>query len=88
MLLIDRRNRERPEMNSEMTLTYGPVFLIAFTLQQLFVFYAIYRIFFKPDDKETFRKKVLDALRNRFRRGEIDSCGYKKLERDIENLEL
>ena len=75
-------------MNTEMTFSYGPMFLIVLTIQQLFVLYAAYRIFFKPDDKNTIRKKVLDALRNRFRRGEIDFGGYKKLERDFTNLDL
>lgn len=75
-------------MNAEMTLTYGPVFLFVFTLQQLFLLYAVYRIFFKPDGKRTIRKKILDIIRNRFRRGEIDFGGYKKLERDFNNLEI
>ena len=55
-------------MNAEMTLTYGPVFLIVFTLQQMFLLYAIYIIFFKSDGKKTIREKILDVLRNRFRR--------------------
>ena len=71
-----------------MTLAYGPVFLVAFTLQQIFLFYAIYIVFFKPDGKKTTRKRILDALRNRFQRGEIDYVGYKKLEKDFENLEI
>lgn len=71
-----------------MTFTYGPVFLIFLTIQQLFVLYAVYRIFFKPDGKESIREKVLKALRNRFRRGEIDFAGYKKLERDFLKLEI
>lgn len=75
-------------MNTEMTFTYGPVFLIFLTIQQLFVLYAVYRIFFKPDDKESIRKKVLIALRNRFHRGEIDFAGYKRLERDFLKLEI
>lgn len=75
-------------MNAEMTFTYGPVFLIVFTLQQIFLFYAIYIIFFKPDGRKTIRKRILDVLRNRFRRGEIDCGGYKKLERDFNNLEI
>lgn len=75
-------------MNTEMTLTYGPLFLIVFTFQQLFLFYAIYRIFFKSDDKKSIREKVLEVLRNRFRRGDIDFGGYKKLERDFTNLEF
>lgn len=75
-------------MNAEMTFTYGPVFLIVFTLQQMFLLYAIYIIFFKPDGKKTIREKILDVLRNRFRRGEIDFGGYKKLERDYKNLEI
>lgn len=75
-------------MNTEWTFTLGPVFLIVFTMQQLFILYAVYRIFFRTDDKRTIRKKVLDALRNSFRRGEIDIGGYKKLERDFTNLEL
>lgn len=75
-------------MNTEMTFTYGPVFLIFLTIQQLFVLYAVYRIFFKPDGKESIREKVLKALRNRFRRGEIDFAGYKKLERDFLKLKI
>lgn len=75
-------------MNTEMTLSYGPVFLFLFTAQQVFLFYAIYRIFFKPDDKKSVREKILKALRNRFRQGEIDFNGYKILERDFTNLEL
>ena len=75
-------------MNTEMTLTYGPFFLIVLTIQQLFVLYATYRIFFKSDDKITIRKKILDALRSRFRRGEIDFEEYKKLESDFTNLEI
>ena len=75
-------------MNAEMTLTYGPVFLIVFTLQQMFLLYAIYIIFFKSDGKKTIREKILDVLRNRFRRGEIDFGEYKKLERDFKNLEI
>ena len=75
-------------MNTEMTLAYGPVFLVAFTLQQIFLFYAIYIVFFKPDGKKTIRKRILDALRNRFQQGEIDYVGYKKLEQDFENLEI
>jgi uncharacterized membrane protein len=75
-------------MNAEMTFAYGPVFLIAFTLQQIFLFYAIYIIFFKPDDKKTIRKRILEVLRNRLQQGEIDFNGYKKLERDFKNLEI
>lgn len=75
-------------MNAEMTFTYGPVFLIVFTLQQIFLLYAIYIIFFMSDGKKTIREKILDVLRNRFRRGEIDFGGYKKLERDYKNLEI
>lgn len=75
-------------MNTEMTFTYGPVFLIVFTLQQMFLLYAIYIIFFKSDGKKPIREKILDVLRNRFRRGEIDFGGYKKLERDYKNLEI
>lgn len=75
-------------MNTEMTFTYGPVFLIVFTLQQMFLLYAIYIIFFKPDGKKTIREKILDVLRNRFLRGEIGFSGYKKLERDFENLKI
>lgn len=71
-----------------MTLTYGPVFLIVFTLQQMFLLYAIYIIFFKSDGKKTIREKILDVLRTRFRRGEIDFGEYKKLERDFKNLEI
>lgn len=71
-----------------MTFSVGPVFLIVFSIQQLFVLYAVYRIFFKLDDKSAIRNKVLDALRKRFRSGEIDFGGYKKLERDFTNLEL
>ena len=75
-------------MNTEMTFTYGPVFLIVLTIQQLFVLYAVYRIFFKPDDKKSIREKILKALRDRLRRGEIDFAGYKKLERDFLKLEI
>ena len=75
-------------MNTEMTFAYGPVFLIAFTLQQIFLFYAIYIIFFKPDVKKTIRKRILNVLGDRFRRGEIDFVGFKKLKRDFENLEI
>ena len=75
-------------MNTEVTFTYGPVFLVAFTLQQIFLIYAIYIIFFKSDGKKTIRKKILGALRKRFRRGEVDFVGYKKLERDFKNLEI
>ena len=75
-------------MNAEMTFSYGPVFLVAFTLQQIFLFYAIYIIFFKADGKRTIRKRILDVLRKRFHRGEIDFVGYKKLERDFENLDI
>ena len=75
-------------MNAEMTFTYGPVFLIVFTLQQIFLLYAIYIIFFKPDGKKTIREKILNVLRNRFRRGEIEFGGYKKLERDYKNLKI
>lgn len=75
-------------MNTEMTITFGPMFLFLFTVQQLFLFYAIYRIFFKPDDKKSIREKILKALRNRFRQGEVDFNGYKKLERDFTNLEF
>ena len=75
-------------MNAEMTLTYGPVFLIVFTLQQMFLLYATYIIFFKSDGKKTIREKILDVLRKRFRRGEIDFGEYKKLERDFKNLEI
>ena len=75
-------------MNAEMTLTYGPVFLIVFTLQQIFLFYAIYMIFFKSDGRKTIREKILNVLRNRFQQGEIDIGGYKKLERDFKNLEI
>ena len=75
-------------MIAEMTLAYGPVFLIAFTLQQIFLFYAIYIIFFRPDGKKTIRKKILEVLLNRLRQGEIDFNEYKKLERDFKNLEI
>lgn len=75
-------------MNAEMTLTYGPVFLIVFTLQQMFLLYAIYIIFFKSDGKKTIREKILGVLRNRFHRGEIDFGEYKKLEQDFKNLEI
>jgi len=75
-------------MIAEMTFAYGPVFLIAFTLQQIFLFYAIYVIFFKPDGKKTIRKRILEVLRNRLQQGEIDFNGYKKLERDFNNLEI
>lgn len=71
-----------------MTFAYGPVFLIAFTLQQIFLFYAIYIIFFKPEGKKTIRKRILEILRNRLRQGEIDFNGYKKLEGDFKNLEI
>ena len=75
-------------MNAEMTFTYGPVFLIIFTLQQIFLLYAIYIIFFKPDGKKSIREKIQTVLRDRFCHGEIELDGYKKLERDFNNLEI
>ena len=75
-------------MNGVVTFTYGPILLIAYTLQQIFLIYAIYIIFFKPDCKKAIRERILGTLRKRLRRREIDFKIYRKLERDFKNIEL
>ena len=71
-----------------MTLIVGPVFLVAFLIQQLFVIYAFYQIFIRPNDEKSIREKVLGILQNRLKLGEINTDGYQKLKQDFTNLKI
>jgi uncharacterized membrane protein len=73
-------------MNAELVVDFGPVLFIAFVIQQTFVIYAIYIIFLRSNEKNSTRKQLLDILKNRYSRGELEADVYRKLEKDFLNL--
>ena len=74
-------------MNTEIIVSFGLVSFIAIVIQQVFIIYAIYIIFIRPMFKTSNRGKLLHIIRSRYTRGKIDSEAYRKLEKDITNLE-
>jgi uncharacterized membrane protein len=74
-------------MNTETVVSFGPISFIAIVIQQIFIIYAIYAIFIRPRVKNSIRDKLLNIIRSRYTRGEIDTEAYRKLEKDITNLE-
>jgi uncharacterized membrane protein len=74
-------------MNTEIVVSFGPISFIAIVIQQIFIIYAIYAIFIRPRVKNSIRDKLLNIIRSRYTRGEIDTEAYRKLEKDITNLE-
>ena len=74
-------------MNAEIVVSFGPISFIAVVIQQIFIIYAIYAIFIRPMFNRSNKGKLLHIICNRYTRGEIDSEAYRKLEKDIINLE-
>jgi len=74
-------------MNTETVVIFGPVTLIAFVIQQIFIIYAIYTIFIRPIFKKPIRDKLLNTIRDSYTRGEIDTEAYRNLEKDIVNFD-
>jgi hypothetical protein len=73
-------------MNTETVVIFGPVTLIAFVIQQIFVIYAIYAIFIRPLYKKPVRDKLLNTIRSGYTRGKIGIDACRNLEKDIINL--
>jgi uncharacterized membrane protein len=74
-------------MNTEIVVSFGPISFIAIVIQQIFIIYAIYAIFIRPMFMSSNRGKLLHIIYNRYTRKEIDSEAYRKLAKDIINLE-
>jgi uncharacterized membrane protein len=74
-------------MNTEIVVSFGPISFIAIVIQQIFIIYAIYAIFIRPKVKNSISDKLLNIIKSRYTRGEIDTEAYRKLEKDITNLE-
>ena len=74
-------------MNTEIVVSFALIPFLAIVLQQIFIDYAIYAIFFRPKANNSIRGKLLNIIRNRYTRGEIDTEAYRELEKDIVNLE-
>jgi len=70
-------------MNTEMTLNFGPVFVTAILVQQLFVVYAIHRIFIRPNDGNSIRGETPVILKARYTREEINAGAYDKLKQEF-----
>ena len=74
-------------MNTEIVVSFGPISFIAIVIQQVFIIYAIYAIFIRPMFKTSNRRKLLHIISSRYTHGDIDSEAYRKLGKDITNLE-
>lgn len=74
-------------MNTEIVVSFGLISFIAIVIQQLFIIYAIYAIFIRPMFKGSNSEKLLHIISSRYICGEIDAEAYRKLEKDITNLE-
>jgi uncharacterized membrane protein len=74
-------------MNTEIVVSFGLIPFLAIVLQQIFIVYAIYAIFVRPKVNNSIRGRLLNIIRNRYTRGELDTEAYRKLEKDIINLE-
>ena len=74
-------------MNTEIVVSLGPISFIAIVIQQIFIIYAIYVIFIRPKVKNSISDKLLNIIKSRYTRSEIDTKAYRKLEKDITNLE-
>jgi len=74
-------------MNTELVVTFGPATLIAILIQQLFIIYAIYALFIRPIFMRSTRDKLINIIKSSYTRGEIDTEVYRKLEKDINNLD-
>ena len=74
-------------MNTEIVISLGPISFIAIVIQQIFIIYAIYVIFIRPEVKNSIGDKLLNIIKSRYTRSEIDTEAYRKLEKDITNLE-
>ncbi|MCK4707355.1 MAG: SHOCT domain-containing protein [Gammaproteobacteria bacterium] len=65
------------------SMGFGSVYMFAVWVLVGFSTFAIIKIFFNQNDRDTKSDNDLDILKKRYAKGEIDSDEYRKIKNDL-----